>query len=227
MEPTVPDPSLFDPTEIYRRGNEILERLRTRSRARVFIISGPSGVGKDAVLDALKVKYPEWRYVVTCTTRPRRPGEIDGLHYRFMTEAEFVAGIENNDFLEHAMVYDNHYGVPKPPVIEGLAENRDVVIKVDVKGHATLKGLIRNAISIFIAPESTETLHEFLLNRKTETPDVLFKRLKISSEELARVDEFDYLVTNRAGHLDETIHQISQIIGTERLKVHHPAIAIE
>jgi guanylate kinase len=217
----------FDATDIYRRGNEILARLRSRSRARVFIISGPSGVGKDAVLDQLKIHHPEWKYVVTCTTRPMRPGEIDGVHYTFLSAEAFLDGIERNEFLEHALVYDNHYGVPRTPVVEGLAENRDVVIKVDVKGHATLKSLISGAISIFIAPESTETLHEFLKNRKTEPPDVLQKRLRISSEELERVDEFDYLVTNRADRLDETITCIHQIIDTERLKVHHPDIILK
>ena len=226
LESSVPDPSIPEPQEIYRRGNEIIHRLRDRRHPRVIIISGPSGVGKDAVLEKLQNHYPKAKYVVTATTRDKRPDEIDGVHYLFLSKAEFLRRIDANDFIEHALVYDNHYGVPRSPVVEGLAEGRDVIIKVDVKGHASLRELIANTASIFIAPESTESLHEFLLNRKTETPEVLLKRLKISSEELARVDEFDYIVFNEPGQLHETIEQICQIIESEGRKVNQPQVII-
>jgi guanylate kinase len=226
LESSVPDPIEPNPEEIYRRGNEIIRRLRDRRHPRVIIISGPSGVGKDAVLEKLQSHYPQAKYVVTATTRDMRPGEIDGVHYRFLTKEAFLHGIDQNDFIEHARVYDNLYGVPRSPVVQGLAEGRDVIIKVDVKGHATLRRLIANTASIFIAPESTESLHEFLLNRKTETKDVLLKRLRISSEELARVDEFDYIVFNEPGQLEQTIEQICQIIESEGRKVNQPQVVI-
>ncbi|MEJ7838321.1 MAG: guanylate kinase [Thermomicrobiales bacterium] len=220
------DPTIPDPRPIYQAGNDVISRLRARRHPRVIIISGPSGVGKDAVLEQLQHHYPKAKYVVTATTRDMRPDEIDGVHYLFLTKDEFLSRIDANDFIEHASVYDNHYGVPRSPVVQGLAEGRDVIIKVDVKGHATLRRLIANTASIFIAPESTESLHEFLLNRKTESPEVLLKRLKISSEELARVDEFDYLVFNEPGRLEDTIDQICQIIEGEGRKVNQPEVII-
>jgi guanylate kinase len=211
---------------IYDRGDEIIRRLRARRHPRVIIISGPSGVGKDAVLERLQQRYPKAKYVVTATTRPKRDKEIDGVHYRFLSKEEFLARIEANDFIEHAMVYDNHYGVPRSLVVEGLAEGRDVIIKVDVKGHATLRKLIENTASIFIAPESTQALHRFLLTRKSESEADMLKRLAISSEELARVDEFDYLVFNEVDRLDETIDQICEIIESLGRMVHQPPVAI-
>jgi guanylate kinase len=226
VESSVTELNAPSPEEIYQRGDEIIDRLRARMHPRVIIISGPSGVGKDSVLEQLQKRYPKAKYVVTATTRAKREGEIDGVHYLFLDKAEFIRRIEANDFIEHATVYDNHYGVPRSPVEDGLAEGRDVIIKVDVKGHATLRTLIENTRSIFIAPQSTRSLHEFLLSRKSETPADMLKRLRISSEELARVDEFDYLVFNVAGKLDETIGQICEIIESEGRRVNQPQVVI-
>ena len=214
------------PNELYAGGDALIDDIRSSDAPRIFIISGPSGVGKDAVIEQLRDVFPNAQYVVTATTRPMRVGEIDGVHYQFMTKDDFVAGIEANAFIENALVYDNHYGVPKQPILDGLAENRDVIIKVDVKGAATLRRLIPNTISIFLAPESMEALLTRLRDRKTDDPDVLMKRFKTASQELAEVKNFDYVVFNEDEQLDAAVRSIVNIVNIERLKVTHPEIVL-
>lgn len=225
-----PDQSINDQNEqlqqIYAEGNELIEDIRSRNAPRIFIISGPSGVGKDTVIDQLREAFPDAQYVVTATTRPMRPGEKDGLHYKFMTRDDFVAGIEANAFIENALVYDNHYGVPKQPILDGLAEDRDVIIKVDVKGAATLRRLIPNTISIFLAPESMESLLARLRDRKTDDHEVLMKRFRTASFELNEVQKFDYVVFNEDEQLTAAVKAIVNIVCVERLKVTRPEIIV-
>ena len=225
-----PDQSNYDQNErlqqIYAEGNRLIEDIRSRNAPRIFIISGPSGVGKDAVIQHLREVFPDAQYVVTATTRPMRVGEIDGVHYKFMSKEDFVAGIDAKAFIENALVYDNHYGVPRQPIIDGLAENRDVIIKVDVKGAATLRRLIPNTISIFLAPESMETLLARLRDRKTDEHDVLMKRFRTASIELDEVQEFDYVVFNEDDQLQAAVDAIVNIVRIERMKVHRPDIIV-
>lgn len=225
-----PDQSTTDQNsqlqQLYAEGNELIQDIRSRNAPRVYIISGPSGVGKDTVIEQLREEFPNAQYVVTATTRPMRVGEIDGVHYKFMSRDDFVAGIEEDAFIENALVYDNHYGVPKQPILDGLAQNRDVIIKVDVKGAATLRRLIRNTISIFLAPESMEALLTRLRDRKTDDPEVLMKRFRTASVELEEVKEFDYAVFNEADQLDAAVNAIVNIVRLERLKVNRPEIEI-
>lgn len=211
---------------LYAEGDRLIDSIRASNLPRLFIISGPSGVGKDSVIEELRKVFPRAQYVVTATTRPMRPGEIDGVHYRFMTREAFESGLEANDFIENALVYDNHYGVPKGPIVQGLKEGRDVIIKVDVKGAATLRRLISDTISIFLSPESMEALLERLRDRKTDDPDVLAKRFRTASAELAEVDHFDYVVFNEDDQLDRAVHQICDIVRVERLKVSKPEIRL-
>lgn len=224
------DPFTTDQTaklqEMYARGNRLIDEIRSSDTPRVYIISGPSGVGKDTVIDQLRDKFEEAAYVVTATTRPMRKGEVNGIHYQFMTEANFKAGIGEDAFIEHELVYGNHYGVPKAPIISGLAENRDVIIKVDVQGAKTLRERINNTISIFLAPESMESLFARLRARKTDDIDVLMGRFSTASDELARVGEFDYVVFNEAERLDLAVTAIVNIIQSERCKVARPEISI-
>lgn len=155
-----------------------------------------------------------------------RVGEIDGVHYKFMSREDFEAGIAADAFIENALVYDNHYGVPKQPILDGLAQNRDVIVKVDVKGAETLRRLIENTISIFLAPESMEALLTRLRDRKTDDPDVLMKRFKTASLELEKVKDFDYVVFNEDDQLDAAVRAIVNIVHVERLKVNHPEIVV-
>lgn len=212
--------------QLYAEGNALIDEIRSSDAPRIYIISGPSGVGKDAVIEQLREEFPLAQYVVTATTRPMRTGEIDGVHYKFMTKEDFVAGIEADAFIENALVYENHYGVPKRPILDGLAENRDVIIKVDVKGAATLRRLIPNTISIFLAPESMEALLTRLRDRKTDDPNVLMKRFRTASHELEEVANFDYVVFNEDEQLDATVRAIVNIVHVERLNVDHPEITL-
>ncbi len=212
--------------ELYAEGNALIDEIRSSDAPRIFIISGPSGVGKDAVIEQLRQVFPLAKYVVTATTRPMRKGEIDGVHYKFMSREDFVAGIEADAFIENALVYENHYGVPKQPILDGLAENRDVIIKVDVNGADTLRRLISNTISIFLAPESMQALLTRLRDRKTDDPDVLMKRFKTASRELEEVKDFDYVVFNEDDQLDAAVRSIVNIVHVERLKVQRPEIIV-
>jgi guanylate kinase len=231
---TTPPPSPDDARDasraefdaMYAEGNRLIARLRESEQPRVFIISGPSGVGKDSVIDQLRVHYPNARYVVTATTRPMRRGEVDGIHYHFMTKAAFVDGIGREQFIEHALVYDNHYGVPRTPIEDGLASGQHVIIKVDVKGAATLRRCIAGSTSIFLAPESMEELLDRLRSRKTDDPDVLLKRFRTASEELQRAEEFDHVVFNEAGKLEDAIFRIRSIIQAEQSRIHKQEIVI-
>ena len=211
---------------LYAEGDDLIEEIRSRNSPRIYIISGPSGVGKDTVIEQLREAFPDAQYVVTATTRPMRTGEVDGVHYQFMSKEDFVAGISADAFIENALVYDNHYCVPKQPILDGLAANRDVIIKVDVKGAATLRRLIHNTISIFLAPESMEALLTRLRDRKTDDPDVLMKRFRTASIELAEVAEFDYVVFNEDDRLDAAVNSIVNIVNVERLKVKRPNIVV-
>ena len=208
-------------------GNRHLQQLKETEAPRVFIISGPSGVGKDSVLEHLKQTFPEAVYVVTATSRPKREGEIEGLHYHFIERAEFERQIDAGGFIENAVVYDNLYGVPRTPIVDGIEAGKDVVIKVDVKGAATLRERIRNTISIFLAPESMEELLNRLCYRKSEAYDQLKKRFTTASEELERVNEFDYVVFNEANQLDRTVRDIINIIGSEKIRVRPPQVDVE
>lgn len=208
------------------RGDSYLRHLFGRRSARVFIISGPSGVGKDSVLEKLQKVYADACYVVTATSRPMRPGEIDGVHYRFLDRDEFERQIAAGDFAEHALVYDNLYGVPKRPIVEGLARGQHVIVKVDVTGAETLRTLIPSAVSIFLLPESMEALWDRLYRRKTEPRDVLMKRFRTACEELERVHEFDYVVFNEAGKLDEALRNIVTIVDAEQRRVNQPVITL-
>jgi guanylate kinase len=212
--------------ELYAEGNSLISRIRNTSKPRVFIISGPSGVGKDSVIEELRKSFPDAQYVVTATTRPKRPGELEGIHYIFLTNDEFVERMNQNDFLENAMVYGNRYGVPRSPIVSGLEEGRDVIIKVDVKGAATLRRLIPNTISLFLTPESMPALLERLRDRKTDDPEVLMRRFTTATAELAEVEHFDYVVFNEDGKLDDAVEQICNIVAIEHRKVHQPDIIV-
>jgi guanylate kinase len=211
---------------IFAEGDALINRIRNENQPRIYIISGPSGVGKDSVIEELRSVFSRAQYVVTATTRPMRPGEIDGVHYVFLSKDEFLSRIEKKDFIENALVYDNHYGVPRSPIVDGLSQGRDVIIKVDVKGAETLRRLIPNTISIFLAPESMEALLTRLRDRKTDDPDVLMKRFKTASTELAKVDDFDYVVFNEAGKLDDAVEQICNIVRIERIRMNRPELVI-
>lgn len=195
--------------------DDLIGDLRALRRPRVFIISGPSGVGKDAVIEQLRARLPEAFFAVTATTRDRRPGEIDGVHYFFLSEEDFRARLAEGEFLESATVYGNLYGVLKGPVRSAIARGQDVFIKVDVQGAAEIRRLIPHAISIFLAPESASTLLQRLRHRKTDDPAELMTRFATATRELAAAAEFDYVIFNKQDRLDEALNEIAAVVRAE------------
>lgn len=208
------------------RADELIDQMRQVRRPRLFIISGPSGVGKDAVIERMREEHPDFHYVVTATTRPRRPGEIDGIHYYFMTEDEFTAQHEQDEFLEAAVVYGNWYGVPKGRIRSALQSGTSVVVKVDVQGSATIRQAISESVLIFLVPPSMSELLGRLRSRKTDDPDVLMQRLSTATRELTAAKSFDYVVFNESDRLDETVKQISAIIVAESSRMEQHEITV-
>lgn len=208
------------------QGDAFIADLRARRKPRLFVISGPSGVGKDAVIERLRDYFPEIHFAVTATTRARRPGEIDGIHYYFTHAESFVERYENGEFLETAVVYGNHYGVPRTPVRHALARGQDVVVKVDVQGAGAIHEMAPNACFIFIAPESLAELLRRLRSRKTDDPESLMNRFNAASRELLKATMFNYIVFNEADKIDATIEQLVAIITAERLRTEQPDVTI-
>ena len=184
----------------------------------LVVLSGPSGVGKDAALDALKLLDRPWRFVITATTRPQRPGEQDGVDYIFLETAAFLKMKERDDLLECAQVYDYWYGVPRNQVRQGLQDGKDVILKVDVQGADTVRELAPDALFIFMIPSSLDELRSRLTKRMTEKPSEIDLRLSIAQSELGRVGEFDYRVVNREGQLEQTVAEIDAIITAEKCR---------
>jgi guanylate kinase len=185
----------------------------------LVVLSGPSGVGKDATLQMLKLTNYPFYFVVTATTRPQRPNEVDGVDYHFVSVGEFAEMIEQEELLEYAVVYGDYKGIPKKHVREALASGQDVIMRIDVQGAATIRRLVPNAVTIFLVAESEEELVRRLEDRKTEDPDKLKMRIVTARQELKRIVEFDYVVLNRIHQLDETVNQVVSIIAAEKSRV--------
>jgi guanylate kinase len=171
------------------------------------------------VLTRLKSTEKQIRFVITTTTRPRRPLETDGVDYCFVTREAFEGMLEKSELLEYANVYGNWYGVPKQVVRDALTQGRDVMVKVDVQGAATIKKLVPNAVFIFLMPPSLDELGNRLRMRYTETPPELAIRLTAAADEIKRVNEFDYMVMNNSGGLHEAADHIKAIIIAEKCRV--------
>ncbi|HEX5166412.1 MAG TPA: guanylate kinase [Thermomicrobiales bacterium] len=205
--------------ELTRHSDALIAEIRAVARPRLFVISGPSGVGKDTVIDELRGRLPEFHFAVTATTRERRPGEMHGVHYFFMSVEDFHAELASGEFVESAEVYGNWYGVPRRGIQGGLDSGRHVIVKVDVQGAATIRALAPDAISIFLMPTSMEDLTRRLWHRKTDGPQVVMRRVRTAAEELKAVVDFDYAVFNEEGKLSKTLDEIMAIIIAEQRKV--------
>ena len=190
--------------------------------ALLVIISGPSGVGKDTIIEALRrrPRSAGYHYVVTCTTRARRPGEVDGVSYHFLDPDEFAALREKGEFLEANEVHGHWYGTPRGQVRDALHAGRDVILKIDVQGAQFIKETVPEALLIFLVPPSLEDLFHRLRSRATESVDELELRQRNAAVELARQDDYDYVVTNETGEVERTAERIDEIIAEEHRR--HP-----
>ena len=183
-----------------------------RKNSKLFVISGPSGVGKDTILNQMKKIYPSNHYVVTVTTRKKRVNEIDGKDYFFVTNEKFQDMIDSNEFLEWATVYNNNYGVPKNQVFLALSENKNVIIKADIQGAKTIKNTIDGTTTIFINPPDISKLADHLSSRMSESKESFRLRMETSLLEIASQNEFDHVVNNPEGKIDQTLKKINAII---------------
>jgi guanylate kinase len=208
----VPDRSLESKLRTKRRGDR-------SSRPLLVVLSGPSGVGKDAVLARMKKSGRPFHYVVTATTRPKRAGEKNGVHYHFLSQKEFQQMIDRHQFLEWANVYGNYYGVPKDEVTSALSKGVDVIVKVDVQGAATIKEILPQAVFIFLMPPSVEELEKRLRKRRSECSTDLALRLERAEGEIKSLPLFGYVITSRQNKLDEVVSQIDAIVAAEKCRV--------
>ncbi len=179
----------------------------------LIVISGPSGVGKDTILRRLFQLAPQLKYSVSYTTRPPRPGEIDGQSYTFVTEDEFKRLIEAKEFLEWAQVYDQYYGTSRKRVEDALARGEDIILKIDVQGAAFVKKRKPDALFIFITPPSTEELLQRLMGRNTENPAALERRQREALVELGLAKDYEHVVCNR--DVEESAREILGMIAAE------------
>jgi guanylate kinase len=167
-----------------------------RTRGLLFVLSGPSGVGKDTVLTRLRQRDPSLVYSISCTTRPRRPGEVDGVNYRFVDEVTFTRMAQANEFLEWAWVHRHRYGTPAAPVQKHLEAGHDVLLKIDVQGADQVKLHMHDAVFIFLLPPSLKELRRRLRERASEQSQELRVRVEDASRELEYVWQYDFAVTN-------------------------------
>jgi guanylate kinase len=193
----------------------------------VFVLSGPSGVGKSTLIDALKRDGFPITHCVTATTRPRREGEVHGVHYFFLTDDEYDARLAADQFLEHAVVHNLYrYGIPMECVREGLRTGKDLIMAPDVQGARTVRRKLPNAITIFVLPPSLDELPPRLAARGTETPEERRIRFETAKREIQLVNEFDYVVVNHQDRLEEARDDVKAIITAERLRVHPRTVVI-
>ena len=184
----------------------------------VFVLSGPSGAGKDSVLNHLKSHLPALEHIITATTRRCRPGEQDGMHYRFLPVADFHAMIDRHELLEYANVYGNWYGVPNNPLREALAAGKDTIIKVDVQGAMSIREVLPDSVLLFLMPPCREDLVTRLQRRNTEAEADLERRLQTAGEEMEKLPFFDYAIVNADGQIEKVVSEIVAIITAEKLR---------
>lgn len=198
--------------------NNIEQGSTSNIRPLLIIISGPSGVGKDAILVHLKASGFSFHQVITATTRPKRTGERDGIDYHFLSEKQFHEMQQMGQFLEWAKVYDNYYGVLKKEIKEALEAKQDAIIKVDIQGATTIKQILSDAVFIFLMPPSIEELAERIKQRHGKPPADLELRLGKAQEEMKNTHLFDYVVESHKGKLDLAVSQINAIITAEKCR---------
>jgi guanylate kinase len=196
------------------------EKPDTPASGLVFVLSGPSGVGKSTLIERLKRDEFPITHCVTATTRPVRLGEEHGVHYYFLAESEYDALLENGQFLEHAVVHNVYrYGIPLHSIRDGLRRGKDVILAPDVQGASTVRWKLPNAITIFLRPASLEELVPRLQARGTETMEERKIRLQTAEREMLRMSEYDYVIVNRADRLDQAVADLKSIVLAERLRV--------
>lgn len=208
-------------TEQFVSQNQQLASAQSSTRqGLLFVLSAPSGAGKDTVINTLRQQGMDFYVVPSVTTRTPRPGESEGHPYHFISKETFEQLVSHNELLEYANVHGNWYGQPRKLIRDNLSAGRDVLLKIDVKGAATIRSKVPDAIFIFLIPGSLEELTQRLTGRQTETEEELRRRLADARKELAEQHWYDYLITNRDGHLQEAVDCLRAIMLAEHCRVH-------
>ncbi|HHF09349.1 MAG TPA: guanylate kinase [Candidatus Atribacteria bacterium] len=189
----------------------------------LFVVSGPSGVGKSTIRKEVIRKCPGLKYSISCTTRPPREGEIDGVDYLFVDLPTFEKMKQQGEFLEWAKVHGNYYGTPRKPIEEWLKKGEDVILEIDVQGAKQVKKNFEGGVFIFIAPPSLKTLEERLKRRNTDREDEILLRMTNARIEMQCISDYDYLVVN--DQLEEAVNKLLAIIIAERCRIRksHPS----
>lgn len=183
----------------------------------LYVISGPSGVGKTSIIEGVMNKVRNVVFSVSCTTRPKRPSEVEGRDYFFVDERTFLDMVKRDEFLEWAVVHGHYYGTPRKFVEDKIKNNVNVILDIDVQGAMTVMKKVEDAVFVFIAPPSFDELKKRLLKRGTEKEEDMVKRLEDAKKELEHIPKFQYLIVNV--DLQESIDQLTSIIVAEQLKV--------
>lgn len=199
---------------------------RNRKQPLLIVISGPSGVGKDAVIEGLEKRELSFHFVVTVNTRPPRPGEVDGVDYIFVSEAEFHQMVARGELLEHAHVYNHYKGVPREHVRLALESGEDVILRLDVQGAGRIREVFPQAVLIFlVTPDADDLVERMEMRQADSNADMQIRRATLA-EEMRRIEEFDYLVPNREGELEEAVETILAIIRAEHHRVSHKEVSL-
>lgn len=193
--------------------------MHSQSEPLLIVISGTSGAGKDSVIKALQQRGLPIHFVVTATSRPKRPNEVEGVDYFFVTRQRFEEMIANEELIEHAVVYGEYKGVPRQQVVDALASGKDVILRVDVQGALTLRQQFPQAVLIFLSAEDLEEIAQRLENRSTEEEEELRRRLDTAQWEMEHLCDFDYWVVNRRGQLEQTVDILVAIIQAEHHRI--------
>ena len=186
----------------------------------LFVVSGPSGAGKDTLVDALRALMPRVKYSVSATTRRPRPGEHHGEHYFFLDREEFQRTRDAAGFLEWREYNGNLYGTPRDYVEQTLNEGYDLIMKPEVNGALAVKAAYPDAVLIFLVPDRFSHLRERLLARRTETNDEIARRLAIAHQEMQSIRSFDYIVINEQGRSDDAVRDLQAVLQAERFRIH-------
>lgn len=186
----------------------------------LFVVSGPSGAGKDTLVDALRARMARLKYSVSSTTRPPRPGEHEGEHYFFVDRRTFEERKESGGFLETREYNGNLYGTPKDYVEKTLADGYDLIMKPEVNGALRIKEAYPDAVLIFLVPDKFSDLRRRLLARRTETNEEIAHRLEIAREEMKFIKSFDYIVVNEEGRSEDAVRDLQAILQAERFRIH-------
>jgi len=186
----------------------------------LFVVSGPSGAGKDTLVGALRARMPRLKYSVSATTREPRAEESDGEDYFFLSHGEFKRRQAANEFLEYREYNGHLYGTPRDFVEKMLMEGYDLIMKPEVNGALSIKSTFPDAALIFLLPDKFSHLRGRLLARRTETNDEIARRLEIAHEEMKHIGQFDYLLINEDRRSDEAVSDLEAIVRAERFRIH-------